>query len=122
MRLRGRNHDRNRAASRVLKDSTSQLPLLYNAARTLLHHALVQKTSRSSSVPCGRGVENLTVVLSGLSLPSPLQTTLFAEKPGVETLVDTAETRFPGKLQRPVLTCATPFFPEEEYRFEPISR
>ena len=47
---------------------------------------------------------------------------MFAEKPGVETLVDAANTRFPGKLQRPVLTHAPPFFPEEEYRFEPISR
>ncbi len=122
VRLRGRNHDRDRVASRVLKDSTSQLPLLYSAARTLLHQTIEQKTSHPSSVPCGRGIENLTVVLSGLTLPSPVQTLMFAEKPGVETLVDAANTRFPGKLQRPVLTHAPPFFPEEEYRFEPISR
>ena len=96
--------------------------LLYNTAHTLLHQALSQNTSHSSSVPCGRGVETLTITLSGLTLPTPVQTMLFAEKPGVETLIDAARTRFPGKLQRPVLTHPTPFFPEEEYRFEPISR
>ena len=75
VRLRGRDQDRNRTTSRVLKDSTSQLPLLYNAASTLLHHALVQKTSRSGAVPCGRGVENLTVVQlkrSESSCPHPV--------------------------------------------------
>lgn len=122
VRLRGRNHDRTRVSSRVLKNPTSQLPLLYNTAHTLLHQALSQNTSHSSSVPCGRGVETLTITLSGLTLPTPVQTMLFAEKPGVETLIDAARTRFPGKLQRPVLTHPTPFFPEEEYRFEPISR
>jgi hypothetical protein len=32
------------------------------------------------------------------------------------------ESRFPGKLTRPVRAHADPFFPEEEYRFEPVAR
>ena len=122
VRLKGRNHELVRRASRVLKDPTSRFPLLYNVAHTLLHLALSQRTSGYNSIPCGRGVENVAIGLGGLTVLPPVQTRLFAEKPGVEILSQAVDVRFPGKLMRPVLTHANPFFPEEEYRFEPISR
>lgn len=113
--LRGRG-GAERAAQRILKEPTSQFDLLRPAADTLLLQALT--TGRG-----GRSVQRLSVTLSGLTDVPLRQSGLFSSSrtdrlPG---LIRAMESRFPGKLTRPVRAHADPFFPEEEYRFQPVA-
>ncbi|MFH1567582.1 MAG: hypothetical protein ABIL09_06225 [Gemmatimonadota bacterium] len=121
VRLKGRGRASWRECGRLLKDATSQLTTLSSVGATLLLQALQQPSSRPGQVPCGRGVERLLVTLSGLADPRPEQASLFRQNPGLPSLVRRMEVRFPGKLLRPVQAHTDPFFPEEEYRFEPVS-
>ena len=113
------------SAGRILKDPTAQPERLCAAAHYLLHQTLSQtpdreRTVRGSSVPLVAGVDTLSITLSGLTDPHSIQTDLFARKPTLGPLLKSMDQRFPGRLLRPVLTHADPFFPEESYRFEPV--
>tara|TARA_B100000809_G_scaffold230563_1_gene245088 strand:+ start:343 stop:1620 length:1278 start_codon:yes stop_codon:yes gene_type:complete len=119
--LHGRRH--NRSASRILKDPTARLDILRTAADTLLHLALTDGQAPRRQVPAGRSVQRLGITLSGLTELPGRQAQLFAQRtdllPG---LIRAMDARFPGKLTRPVRAHADPFFPEEEYHFEPVAR
>ena len=132
VRLKGRQ-DHNRVASRILIDPAHQFPTLHRAAEALLHQAMTQQmsnanavhraaVSRKTTVPSGRAVQSLTLILSGITQRSPEQIQLFAKKPDLHHIAKAADQKFPGKLVRPIQTHADPFFPEEEYRFEPVAR
>lgn len=120
VRLVGRDRRRPRQAGRLLKDPAGGLQVLLQAAEGLLTQSLEQPTTPPGGVPVGRGVESLVVVFSGLTELPPVQASLFRNRASLRSLVKGMETRFPGKLVRPVQTHADPFFPEEEYRFEPV--
>ena len=115
--------DRSRSASRILKDPTARLDILRTAADTLLHLALTDGQAPRRQVPAGRSVQRLGITLSGLTELPGRQAQLFAQRtdllPG---LIRAMDARFPGKLTRPVRAHADPFFPEEEYHFEPVTR
>ncbi|HJP30455.1 MAG TPA: hypothetical protein QGF95_07865 [Candidatus Latescibacteria bacterium] len=119
--LHGRSATRRRA-NRILKEPTARFDVLRTAADTLLHLALTGDPTKSRQVPSGRSVKRLSITFSGLTELPGRQARLFAERtdllPG---LVRAMESRFPGKLTRPVRAHADPFFPEEEYRFEPVA-
>ena len=119
LKLKGRCRELNRESSRILKDATNRPGVLANAANTLLQQTLKRK-SPPASTPSGSGVQSIAVELSGLSLLPPEQATLFRAKPTISPLVKSMDTRFPGKLLRPVHSHADPFFSEEEYRFETV--
>ncbi len=120
--LHGRRaHDR--TASRILKEPTAHFDVLRNAADTLLHLALTGNTAGTRQVPAGRSVNRLSITCSGLTELPGQQSQLFAQRTALlPALVRSMESRFPGKLTRPVRAHADPFFPEEEYRFEPVAR
>jgi len=120
VRLLGRDRHRVREAGRLLKEPVSVLGTLQQAADGLLTQALQQPTTPRGGVPGGHSVERLVVVLSGLTELPPQQTSLFRSKATLSALAKRMEGRFPGKLVRPVQTHADPFFPEEEYRLEPV--
>jgi hypothetical protein len=123
--LHGRRaHDR--TASRILKEPTTRFDVLRHAADTLLQMALTgtagDHTGRRQP-PAGRSVSRLSITCSGLTELPGRQTQLFAQRTDLlPALVRTMDSRFPGKLTRPVRAHADPFFPEEEYRFEPVAR
>ncbi|MDA0333794.1 MAG: hypothetical protein O2782_01355 [bacterium] len=124
--LHGRRaHDR--TASRILKEPTAHFDVLRNAADTLLHLALTGNTADNTvgtrQIPAGRSVHRLSITCSGLTELPGQQSQLFAQRTALlPALVRSMESRFPGKLTRPVRAHADPFFPEEEYRFEPVAR
>ncbi|MEE2658756.1 MAG: hypothetical protein VX733_09655 [Candidatus Latescibacterota bacterium] len=121
VRLKGRGPD-NRTAARILHDPTRRLDILHRIADVLLADALSQPLHRRLKSPSnGRSVHRITVVLSGLSEVEHAQSELFHTRPDLKPLIRTVEARFPGKLLRPVQTHADPFFPEEEYYFEPVA-
>jgi hypothetical protein len=120
--LHGRR-TRNRSANRILKEPTIRFDVLRTAADTLLHMALTDAQSTRQRVPAGGSVQRLSITLSGLTELPGRQAQLFAQRTDLlPALVRSMESRFPGKLTRPVRTHANPFFPEEEYRFEPVAR
>lgn len=105
-----------RSSERILKEPTSRFDVLRNVADTLLHLALTTDTG-------GRSVQRLSITCSGLTEVPSRQAGLF-DSPRTDSLpglVRTIEARFPGKLTRPVRAHADPFFPEEEYRFQPVA-
>lgn len=125
VRLHGRDpHDR--SANRILKEPTRRLDVLRTAADNLLLTALTAAaltTVAAQRAPTGRSVHRLSVTLSGLTHLPGRQAQLFTRRTDLlPALVRVMDTRFPGKLLRPVRTHADPFFPEEEYRFEPVAR
>lgn len=120
VRLLGRDRHRVRESGRLLKEPVSGLGTLQLAVDGLLTQALEQPATPRGGIPGGRSVERLVVVLSGLTELPPQQTSLFRSKATLDTLARRLEVRFPGKLVRPVQTHADPFFPEEEYRLEPV--
>ncbi len=120
LKLKGGRRELNRESSRILKNPTNRPSILTNAANTLLQQTLFKKPSTRSQTPCGSGVQSIVLELSGLSLLPPEQATLFRAKPTISPLVKSMDTRFPGKLLRPVHSHADPFFSEEEYRFESV--
>ena len=119
--LHGRS-TRNRSASRILKEPTARLDVLRSTAETLLHLVLTGATSCRQQVPASRSVHRLSITFSGLTEVPGRQTRLFSAPRTdlLPALVCAMEARFPGKLTRPVRAHADPFFPEEEYRFEPL--
>ena len=118
IRLQGQGQDSYREAGRLLKDPTHRLDMLRRVADTLLQADLVKSTSQS--VPCGTGVSRMTVVLSGLVSLPPQQMSMFSARPDLRPLATSMDHRFPGKLLRPRETPTEAFFPEEEYRFDPL--
>lgn len=126
--LHGRSQ-KNRSASRILKEPTARLDILRNVADTLLHLALTgangsrRAKSPNEKSPSGRSVQKLSITCSGLTELPGRQAQLFAQRTDLmPSLVRSMESRFPGKLTRPVRAHADPFFPEEEYLFEPVAR
>jgi len=120
--LRGRRA-RDRTASRILKEPTTRFDVLRNAADTLLHLALTGSDTGHRQLPAGGSVSRLSITCSGLTELPGRQAQLFAQRTDLlPALVRSMESRFPGKLTRPVRAHADPFFPEEEYRFEPVAR
>jgi hypothetical protein len=121
-----RTHDR--TASRILKEPTTRFDVLRNAADTLLQLALTGDNTGGDNTgrrqpPVGRSVSRLNITCSGLTELPGRQAQLFAQRTDLlPALVRTMDSRFPGKLTRPVRAHADPFFPEEEYRFEPVAR
>ena len=121
----GRQPRAERRAGRIFKDPTAQPERLCTAARYLLRQTLGEgdrTASRmgSSVPPIAAGIDTLSITLGGLTDSRSVQTDLFARKPSLGPLVKSMDQRFPGRLLRPVLTHADPFFPEESYRFEPV--
>lgn len=121
IRLTGR-HGRMREANRLLKDPCHRSELLFRAADSLLRQALAQRPAKPQKAPSGRAVQSISLILSGITERSLQQAELFERTPKVQTATRSASLRFPGKLVRPIQTHANPFFPEEEYRFEPVAR
>jgi hypothetical protein len=120
--LRGRSAH-HRTASRILREPTRRLDVLRTAADVLLMDALTSHPPASSRAPSGRSVQRLRVTLSGLTEVPAQQASLFGRRSDLfPALVRAMDNRFPGKLLRPVRAHADPFFPEEEYRFEPVAR
>lgn len=121
IRLQGR-HGRVRETSLILKDPCSHFSLLFRAAKSLLQRALAQDSSRQQAMSCGQAVESISLILSGITEQLTQQAELFARQPKIHTIAKSANFRFPGKIVRPIQIDTNPFFPEEEYRFEPIVR
>ena len=121
IRLQGR-HGRVRETSRILKDRGSDFSLLFGAAKSLLQRALAQDSSRQQAMSCGQAVESISLLLGCITEQSTQQAELFARQPKIHTIAKSANFRFPGKIVRPIQIATNPFFPEEEYRFEPIVR
>ena len=116
IRLRGRG--RIRQAGRLLKDPTHRPDIIHQVADALLQGELSQKTY--TSIPCGMGVERITVVLSGLVSLPPQQMSMFTHRPDLRPLTQNMDRRFPGKLLKPVQAPTEAFFPEDEYRLETV--
>lgn len=120
--LRGRS-PHPRRASRILKEPAARFDVLRNVTDTLLHMALTGANAPGKQVPVGRSVQRLRLTCSGLTEVPGQQAQLFAQRTDLlPALVRSMESRFPGKLTRPVRAHADPFFPEEEYRFEPLAK
>ena len=110
-----------RRAGRILKDPTAQTERLCAAARYLLRQTIGDAPAAAGpSSPLTSGIDNMAIILSGLTQPHAVQTDLFAKKPTTAPLFKNMDQQFPGRLLRPVFTHADPFFPEESYRFEPV--
>ncbi|MBT4101682.1 MAG: hypothetical protein HOM68_23095 [Gemmatimonadetes bacterium] len=119
VRLHHRRRD-DRFAHRILKDPTRSLQTLGTVGETLLMQALTAN-SGARRAPTGRSVDRVSVTMSGLTRVMSQQAELFRQRPELKPVVLRVESRFPGKLVRPVHAHADPFFPEEEYRLVPIA-
>jgi hypothetical protein len=120
VRLHHRRHE-DRFAHRILKDPTRSLHTLGTIGETLLMQALLSNGAGVKRPPTGRSVDRVSVTMSGLTRVASVQAELFRQRPELKPVVLRVESRFPGKLVRPVHAHANPFFPEEEYRLVPIA-
>ncbi|MBT3343541.1 MAG: hypothetical protein HN712_20635 [Gemmatimonadetes bacterium] len=120
VRLHHRRRE-DRFAHRILKDPTRSVQTLRTIGDTLLMQALTAGDMVARRAPTGRSVDRVSVTMSGLTQVASVQAELFRQRPELKPVVLRVEARFPGKLVRPVHAHADPFFPEEEYRLEPIS-
>lgn len=125
VRLHHRRRE-DRFAHRILKDPTRSVQTLRTIGDTLLMQTLTESGVTVNGIgarraPTGRSVDRVSVTMSGLTRVASVQAELFRQRPELKPVVLRVEARFPGKLVRPVHAHADPFFPEEEYRLEPIS-